>query len=344
MDAKYAKDPRVASAASAGVAWAMRFMSKGWQSLSPKQKRAARSALGIVAAPVVLQPVRARGTARVAQPNKRGPGLAGKSMTITKCEYLDDVVTQEGALPKFVNWTINLRMVRTFPQTSLMASQFNKYRLTGLSVRYTATCSFETSGRVAIGFTNDSSDPIPDTKVQLYNYPVHAETGATESKTLVIPCDNVARFCRDDGASDPKLVDFGRLVLCTYGSAAGGPSTLGELFIEYTIVFTDPTFTSSLTQVGEFRQSKGPRYALVNYDTTNFQLTLLAAGRWLVCWVSSSAIPSPSVNGAGAKGSLTTSGDSKMCVGLITTQAPGANITSTTIAAPTGLSWYVARL
>ncbi|AAB36706.1 capsid protein [Saguaro cactus virus] len=344
MDAKYGKDPRLAAAAATGAAWAVRFLNRGWASLSPKQKRTARSVLGLQNQPDVIVPVRPRATARVARPTRQGPGLAGKSMTITKCEYLSDIVSHVGTIPLTDHWVVNPGTIKTFPQTSLMASQFNKYRLTALRVRYTSTCSFETSGRVAIAFTNDSNDPLPTTKSQLYNFPVHIEAAATESKVLTIPCDNVYRFVRDDGVSDPKLVDFGRIVVCTYGSSAADPATLGELFIEYTIVFSDPTYTSSLTQQGENQRSIGPRYATVDYESTRWECQLQAAGRWLVCWVSDSAIPSPSIVGVGAKGKVLTSSDSKCGIATVIAQAPYCSIVSTTVSAPSSLTWFVARL
>ncbi|ADV15472.1 p37 [Honeysuckle ringspot virus] len=336
---------KVAQLSASGVLWATKYMTRGWQSLSTNQKRLARAALNLPLTPQVISPVRPR----VRNPQPRGAanglGQAGKTQTITRSEYVADVVKTVGATPTFTTWVINPRSVRSFPGTSVCSLGYEKYRVVNFRVRYSNSLSDDVSGKVSIGFTPDSSDPIPTNKTQLYQMRVSMDTAAKESKTLTIPTDNATRYLRDSSIDDAKVVDFGRVVLATYGFDQSAPEVIGEIHFEYTLVLSDPNFVTTLTQKGTNSEYEGPLYGALERTNSAITLTLQAPGNWLVVWISPEAFNSPTVTGSGASGTVSyQSGGSSMAVTTVIANLPGAQVTAPTTTAVKELQWYVSRL
>lgn len=338
----FKNSPVVIKMANASVPWATKYRTKGWVSLSVAQKRAARAAMGVNPSMQAVTPQRVR----VRQPpqpgNRNGPGTAGKSHTVTKREYISDVYKTEGATPSFASWVINPRSVRSFPDASICAMQYNKYRVTNFRVHFSNTSSFEVNGMVAIGFNSDSSDEVPTNKTQLSNLGSVVYTSAKESKSITIPTDNVTRFLRDSTKDDAKLVDVGRIILATYGFDSAAPAVVGELHFEYTIVFSDPTFTTALTQIGTMADSTGPTYARFVSTTTLTSVELLAPGRWLVVLANETSFNKPSINGPGASGTVEFGDTLAVC--QVENNLPGATISIASTTTISGQRWFVSRL
>lgn len=342
MESLIKMSPMFQSAKQSGDPLALKIEQKGWRTLSSSQRKRARQRFGVASPPLMMVPTRPKASLARARPTKQGPGLAGKTATISKCELLQDVQKGIGNAPLVQSWVINPASARTFNQAQLMSTGYNKYRITSLRIRYTPSCGFETSGMLALGFNSDSSDALPETKTELYGMKYTAETAARSPVIFQIPTDSTVRYCRDSAADDPKLVDFGRLVLMTYGSDDTDPSILGELFIEYTVVFSDPTFISHITQQARGSSWKGPGYADHTATATQTQFELRAGGRWLLVWNSDVALTSPKLSGA--TGNIKTSGDSKMGIATLTAPGSGATVTATTLSQPQAIDWFVARM
>nr|ABD93279.1 coat protein [Pelargonium flower break virus] len=345
MDA-YKNDPIVRQAVAKGVAWAVKLNTRGWSSLTTQQKKVARSALSVTQPPAVVVPRRTRVRNPVPAGLKSGNGKAGKSSTLTRSEFICNVSSTTGVTPTFQSWIINPREVKSFPQSSVCSVGYNKYRITDFRIRFSTSCSDTMNGKVAIGFTPDSSDPVPVDKSQLYGMQVYADTPAKESVTLKTAADNTIRFLRDSSSDDAKLVDYGRVVLATYGFDSTAPSVIGELFFEYTVVYLDPTYVVALTQYGTLTTSSGPPYATLTTTATSTSIELNTHGKWLVVWISADeVINSPVISGSGASGSVTVVSDAQTTVvAVVTANLPGAIISNASTAAPSSLEWYVSRL
>lgn len=339
----YVNDPRVQKLASAGLPWAVKLSKKGWASLTTAQKRTARAALGIMPVAAVVVPSRPRVRNPPNPGSRSGPGTAGKTHTVTRREYVTDIGKTEGATPSFASWVLNPASVRSFPCASVCALQYNKYKFTRLVVHYSSTSSFEVNGAVVVGYNSDSSDAVPTNKSQLSEFKWCMSAAARESKSLNIPTDNTFRYLRDSSADDAKLVDFGRLVLATYGFDSSAPATVGELHIEYTIVFSDPTYTSALTQVGMMDSSVGPQYAVATASASSFTLSLEAAGKWLVVMQNEAVFNKPEISGSGASGTVWY-GDGTLATITLESNLPGTIISIATTSTISGQRWFVSRL
>ncbi|UYS89845.1 coat protein [Stellaria aquatica mottle virus] len=288
--------PVVKLRAASGEAWATKLISRGWSALSTNQKKTARAATGLQKASSVSVPKRPPLRVPVDRKVNR---TGGKSMTLTEREFLGNVVSSVGLTPSTKNWVINPRNMSAFPKTSIIALNFNKYKVSNLAVCYSPTCSFETNGRVAIGWNSDASDAVPTNKVQLYGMKVYETTQAQTALRMNIAVDSKVRFMHDSISDDPKLVDLGRLILTTYGFDESS-TVVGELFLEYTIVLSDPTYVAQITQRGNAVSSTGPEYASYFQTGGKGILRLHAPGKWVVSLHGSKgAISEPTTTGLG---------------------------------------------
>lgn len=320
-------NPKTAQLAKAGVPWAMKLIANGWAGLTTAQKRAARAALALPVGQTVVVPKRVRllnGSGR-----RDGPGQAGKVLHIDRMEYVGTVVANSGVAPNYRKWVVNPGNPELFPTIQLLASMFNKYTVTKLSVRYASQRSFESNGLVSIGFNPDASEPVPVTRSQFYDLKVKTDTAVQTPVILGVPTDGKARYVRDSASDDSKLVDFGAIVVGTQG-CDDDTTVLGQLFVDIAIRFSDPTFAAELTQTGDLTQIRGPEYATVSAGTT-LDIVLRVPGRWMVIFEVTAGLNTPVVTGEGATGVVhwtTESGASSMGVVFLTAQVPGGKVTT----------------
>ncbi|AAK74063.1 coat protein [Pelargonium ringspot virus] len=275
--------PIVLAAANRGEVWAVKLKQSGWKTLSKAQKAAAR-AQGIGAAPLSQTVPK---TTRIIQGNptfsrrsRDAPGNAQKSMTIVKSEFLGEV-SADGAIHTY---TLDPRNVRTFPHISDLARGFNKYKFGDLKVRYSAKVQ-ESGCGVCIAFTPDSSDPKPKGKFDLYSLGSRAEGAAHRNLLYTVPIDKSQRFLRDCATENSKDVDAGSLFVLVDGQHDG---RVGELFLEVTIVLSQPTYNQRATQLlAGTTHRDGPTFVKAVKSANTVSLTFQAAGNYLVSTYSS---------------------------------------------------------
>lgn len=338
-------DPKIQRAVKEGVPWAVKLNSKGWASLSTNQKRRAEELVQFKPTLVMVPK-----TVRLTKPPNKGswdgPRQACKSSTETKEELLCTVMSSMGAEPVFRSWVVSPRNMAIFPQLSLMALNFNKYKVVNMSIVYSPACSFETNGRVALGFNDDATDPEPRNKVRFYELDKHVATAAQSPVVLNIPRDNKVRFMRDSTSDDGKLVDFGRITMLTYGFDEAGVA-VGELFIRYTIVLSDPTKTSRVTQCYTIGKSVGPEYGIITSSETKFNIKFSAGGSWLVTLLGSNAgdFSAPVITGPGSTSKTTYESSTPIAVCEVEAQTEDTNLSTVTTEAGTGVTaCYISRL
>lgn len=273
-----ANSPVVINMAAKGSDWAIKLRDKGWKALSKRQKAEAR-AHGIGAAPAspivprVVRVVNGNPNNRARKPSE--PGNAMKSMTITKQEFLGELY----AGGPIRTYKLDPRSVATFPQVSVHAQGFNKYRFTSFRVRYSPKVAESECG-VCLAYTSDASDPAPKGKYDLYSMSTKFETAAHKALLADLPVPKTTRYLRDSPGENSKDVDAGAMYLQLDGKHDG---RLGELFIEFTIVLSEPTYSQCYTQmiVGTEHRS-GPNFASIVKSSNTYTITFVAAGSFLL--------------------------------------------------------------
>ncbi|BAA92796.1 capsid protein (p38) [Japanese iris necrotic ring virus] len=257
-------EKKVAKLASDGVAWAVKLRSGGgWKTLTTTQKRMARQALGMTQVPIAQTGLRVN---RVSQPISVSSRITTgeprvtnvkRSMTVTFSEMIG-VVRSHSSLST-ESWVLNPSDIATFPQLSVSAAMYEKYRFTNLAFRFAPSCPTTTGGVVVLVHDPDSSDDLPSDPTMLYEYSGAMRTSAYSPARLIVPTDGAARFVGDNHTSDPKLINFGKLIVANYGQGASDPDMLGEIFIEYTVVLIDRQPSALSTQTLSAESSTGPK-------------------------------------------------------------------------------------
>ncbi|AAA96971.2 p38 capsid protein [Turnip crinkle virus] len=265
-------DPRVRKFASDGAQWAIKWQKKGWSTLTSRQKQTARAAMGIKLSPVA-QPVQkvTRLSAPVAlayrevstQPRV---STARDGITRSGSELITTLKKNTDTEPKYTTAVLNPSEPGTFNQLIKEAAQYEKYRFTSLRFRYSPMSPSTTGGKVALAFDRDAAKPPPNDLASLYNIEGCVSSVPWTGFILTVPTDSTDRFVAD-GISDPKLVDFGKLIMATYGQGANDAAQLGEVRVEYTVQLKNRTGSTSDAQIGDFAGVKdGPR--LVSWSKT----------------------------------------------------------------------------
>ncbi|AAB02619.1 coat protein [Cardamine chlorotic fleck virus] len=290
------EDPRLVKMASLGVPWAVKVTTKGWGSLTTKQKIAARAALQIPMR-VTKQPtpkvVRVSAPAAVSYREVTGAPrvtTAGKVLTHTASELITTLKKNTSLEPKYVEAIVNPSRVGTFNQLPDIAASYEKYKFTSLRFRYSSTCPTSTGGKVALAFERDAANPLPDNLTAFYNLEGNTSSNPRDSFVLTVPCDNVARFVAD-GGSDPKLVDFGKLLAASYGQGEGDANGLGEIHIEYTVQLYNRLGSAQRSQIGSLDgKFLGPRLVEVTSGKsdkgTKFTFSFHGCGLIPILWLA----------------------------------------------------------
>nr|CAJ18242.1 coat protein [Angelonia flower mottle virus] len=326
-------DPRVAKLAAQGSAWAKRLMNNGWGGLRPNQKAAARQALGILPAPVATPVATTRlvnGNPTNQRRKRNQPGNLRTDTPVTSTEFFADVLLHTGEDANIRSWVINPREVSLFPRLSIQSALYDKYRISSLRVRFASSCSFDVNGKIMLGFIGDSSDEVPVTKIDVHSLTKTAECTAMQNIIFNVGGDNITRFLGDRASDDPKLVNFGRIVLCTYGFDSNAPSIVGELSVEYTITLLNPSPVASLSQRWISGSSKGIGFVEYTQDvaTKTYQFAFQTGGRYcLIVATDKGVFGSPLVTGSvQTQSRVVTDGTATLMTVSVDMKAPNGTI------------------
>ncbi|AQM36684.1 p37 [Clematis chlorotic mottle virus] len=335
-----AKDsPIVKRLAAQGVPWAVKLMEKDWRSLTKSQKQAARAAGVGPVIPTSVSPKVTRlvgGNPGNARRTSGDPGNAMKTMTITKQEFLGSIHADS----LIHSLTLDPKNVRTFPHLSALAAGYNKYRFTTVRLRYSPRCSNSDCSFIA-GFTTDSSDDTPSNKYQLYGLATRFECQSSKSLLMTPPIDKGLKFLRDCTTDDSKLVDCGKIYYMVDGNHDG---ILGELFLDFTVVLSEPQYSQVQTQKHEGSSSSGPGLTTFERRERNCVLQFQCAGKFLV---SMRTAPIGDVRGLGADAAgmlQTKEGDHVHSLLEVTANEPMASLLFSFSSATVTSRIYVSRM
>lgn len=336
--------------ANSGNIAAAKAIKHGWSSLRTNQKAALRALGAATSMPVVVAPKRNRyiGGNPNNERRKTGPGNAAKRASFERSEPVGAIVKSESTVGFFTSYVINPRNVESFRQLFRDAVGFNKYRVNYFRVRYSPRGSDFTTGGVILAFTQDSSDKVPTNHYDLENLSCSVSTPARQGVLLTCPPRNLQFFLRDSQADDAKLVDYGRVIVCSYGQSTSDPTNIGELYFEYSITLLEPQYVTALVQHTSSTSNvpTGPSYASLAFTATAAIWTFAAPAHYLLVAEMTATTTAAATTSNATITTGTTVGDSDKRVIAVfeldvlernaTLTQPGTGITS--------VQWYVSLL
>nr|ADZ73442.1 putative coat protein [TGP Carmovirus 3] len=313
--------PITLSYAAQGHAWAIKLRDKGWRSLSPAQKKAARAAgIGPQPTPVIVPKVNrlVAGNPTNARRKPTDPGNANTSMTITKQEFLGTLFSGD----EISTYILDPRNVKTFPNISNMAIGYNKYKITNAKLRYSSRAT-DSDCSIIIAYNSDSSDTPPASKLDLYSMATKHEGPSSKPLLMSLPISKETRYLRDRNTDEAKLVDSGSFHILVDGKHDG---RLGELFFELTIVLSEPTFLRPASQIITGTSSRGPDIVTVDRGNTSCTIRFNAVGRFIISASGTSIKKLSQVGMEKASLSRTDSDSDSTFIAEVIASEPGASI------------------
>lgn len=192
-------------------------------------------------APVARSSVRKTGKPKI-KSNDDG------SIVVSHREYLSDVT---GNSTFTVNsYSVNPGLITSFPWLSRVARNYESYRFRKLHYIYETQASTATAGSVQMAIDYDAQDDPPVSKIEIMSYhnavrsPLWTDCRFDSDFKDTNPLSHT-RFIRLGGAptgTDIKTYDIGQFHISTVG---GPDSTVGELYVEYEVMFLTPQLNSA---------------------------------------------------------------------------------------------------
>jgi len=167
--------------------------------------------------------------------------------TVTHYEYMFDV--DGGAGAGFVqDVMINPQNGSAFTWLSSLATRFEMYKFQKLVFHYKPSTGTNTNGYVVIGFDFDPYDNSSPGKIEMMAWKYSAKSAPWQECRVNVTSDArtaIARYC--DGTNpqasttrgDLRFDYLGRLIV---RSVSDSTLSLGEMFVEYTVQFKQPSY------------------------------------------------------------------------------------------------------
>ncbi|AAR26609.1 coat protein [Havel River virus] len=329
-----------------------------WANL-PKRKKGNKSNGGLISHPQTLPGAIAAPISYAYPVRGRKPKFQASkgSVRITHREYIS--VIEGNTDGNFVvnngsgasnDFSINPLNPFVFPWLVSIASNFDQYTFRSLKFEYIPLANTGASGRVALFFDKDSTDPGPDDRSALANYRHLSEISPWAIARLTAPTDNVKRFMADNTTADPKLINLGKVGWVTYASQF---ANLGDLFVEYTVDLYEAQPTAA-TLESLFRESTNgaltrvglPYFTLEVADGTSLVYQARVPGTYLVTVIfnNTTAGFAISISGGGIiNSSFGVSSAGRTSVTANVTITRNANLSITSLIGATNAQIFVAK-
>jgi hypothetical protein len=297
---------------------------------------------GGIAAPVAV-------SRRVNNKKPRFTSAKG-SITVTHRELIASVANTTGALT--VNngititsgasiFAVNPSNVRLFSWLPSIASNFDEYRVDGLTFIYVPSCATTETGRIVQYWDKDPVDPTPIDRAELSAYAHMSSCAPWAEDYFSVPKDGKWRFCKDVASTDSQLVNFGQYGFAVYGG--GSTNITGDVYVSYSVTFREPqptseqefhVFGTSNTSITFEGQSA---FASVRTPTaTSIEIGLPGPGSYQIIVSADTTVAVPVVTNVGislASSYFTASGT--QCLVCTRVVSPGFTVSTVTI---TGLT------
>lgn len=208
------------------------------KAVKPQRKqKASKPKSTVVTAPVAIGN-------RVTKPKPTVSALKD-GVRVTNTEYIAEVTGS-------VNFTVQNFVVQpgngaAFPWLCNMAPLYESYTFERLTYHFKTEKSTSTNGTVLMAVDYDASDAAPINKQQVMTYSNAVRTQPWANTSLSCPVSDLQKikqryvnFGVVPAGTDIKLYNVGNLFVCTQGCA--DTTVLGELYVEYTVVFRTPQY------------------------------------------------------------------------------------------------------
>jgi len=211
----------------------------------------------VIAAPVSYA-TRLRGSkARITASRGKKPTV------ITHRELINGSVAGSTTFTVQNSYSLNPGIAATFPWLSTQASQYEEYKFRSLSFQYVPIAPTSTQGDIHLIPEYDPVNPAPSTEVQALDHYGSISNSVWAPVTIKFDTKSMhstgtRKFVRTSVVpSDLKTFDGGLFHVCTNNET--GTSTIGKLFVEYTVElytpFIGPQPGSSSSTVSMFTNS-----------------------------------------------------------------------------------------
>jgi hypothetical protein len=151
-----------------------------------------------------------------------------------------------------------------WPRISAMASQYQKFRILAVVIKYSPTCGTDTVGTMAMCLRADpgSAAPVDFTEVQAT--PASVTSTVWQACQIVLPGEILSKLSgyvqsAVPGTGDVRLESAGRFFLAVDGTfSSPNPTQFGRLSVEYAVQLISPTLNAEqLTSTMEHRLTEG---------------------------------------------------------------------------------------
>lgn len=203
---------------------------------------------------------------------RKGPTMSASldgSMKISHTEYVSDISI--GTTPLINSFIVNPQNPSCFTWLSAIASRFEYYKFEKFKIHYRPSCSTTVTGFVIAGLDFDFYDQVPNKRVML-SWKFAAKSPAYQQMT--VDCTSGLpqtqwKFCESlYEQGDQRINNLGRIWVITDNSST--TANIGELFIEYTISFRQPSIKLPPPVFGEFLYGS-PKW-IANPSNTNIEV------------------------------------------------------------------------
>jgi hypothetical protein len=214
---------------------------------------------------------------------------ASGSTRVVHSELVGDVTAGEFTDPESGltlfeahTYDLNVGIKRTFEWLSTFAKNFTFYEVNNMVFHYVTRSGTGIAGSVMLAIEPNSMEPAPEDERATMTYPgavefVPWDTGGAVHFDHRRYAPAGKRYVRYEArGGDPRLYDFGKLVVATSGCSQPVSAVLGKLFVAYDITLSSPQFDTTT----EFSTSAMSIYAsiaaipvpVVSYLTIPFRI------------------------------------------------------------------------
>jgi hypothetical protein len=183
---------------------------------------------------------------------------ASGSTRVIHSEFIGDVNSGEftdidSGLTLFEanTYDLNVGIKRTFEWLSTFAKNFTFYEVNNMVFHYVTRSGTGVAGSVMLAIEPNSMEPAPEDERATMTYPgavefVPWDTGGAVHFDHRRYAPAGKRYVRYEArGGDPRLYDFGKLVVATSGCTQPVNAVLGKLFVAYDVTLSSPQFDTT---------------------------------------------------------------------------------------------------
>lgn len=181
---------------------------------------------------------------------KKNPSIKnsanGTTIVVSHTEFVSDIISS-GSAYAVTRYAINPGLSASFPWLAALANNYESYKFKSLEYHYKPICATTTPGKVIVAIDFDAADSNPTSKLILNSYEGAVSSSPWDLITYKATPKNlnkfgVQRFVRGGAiptSTDIKTYDIGAVFVGTSNTPSTS-TTLGELYVSYTVEFYTP--------------------------------------------------------------------------------------------------------